>query len=235
MKKILLVFTGCIEAVIGCKAQPLVAEFYGLRFGDRASLQSKGLAIKEGDGLYSDKRVEQRYKIRSWYTIRKDMPMPATFFDKVEMEYSYKTRTLFSAIYYGHFPLWMSRRDCLKLMDEFSVELKRKFGIVISREGAGNSLLDDPVGFEFKDHSVKYFMTHDRYRVSGEFGQFFAYYSTHNNSPLNISINMEAAESVHGERIVFLYVDAVRYKDIVCKENIVGLKNGTDNLDCLNR
>ena len=186
-------------------------EFFGIEFGKPSGLSTNELTMFEGEGWTEGRdangaRTRENYhRSRNWYCVRKDIALPASFFDLASITYSYQTIVPFYANYMGHFPKGASRRDCLKLMDAFAAELEAKCGIKLTSDGFGNRFEEEPKGFVPKDPPTGLKNFHDRYSPSCKFGSFFACYQG-GRYPLHL--NMQASENAFGERIVNLYVDA---------------------------
>lgn len=185
-------------------------EFFGIEFGKPSGLSTNDLTLFEGEGWTesADANGSKRrdcFRSRHWNCVRKDIALPASFFDLASITYSYQTIVPIYVNYMGHFPKGGSRRDCLKLMDAFAAELEAKCGIKLSSDGFGNRFEEDPEGFVPKDPPTDLKDFHYRYAPSRKFGPFFACYQG-GRYPLHLS--MQASENAFGERIVNLYVDA---------------------------
>ena len=186
-------------------------EFFGIEFGKPSGLSTNELTMFEGEGWTEGRdangaRTRENYhRFRMWDCVRKDVAMPASFFDLASITYSYQTIVPVYANYMGHFPKGASRKDCLKLMDAFAAELEAKCGIKLTSDGFGNRYEEEPDGFVPKDPPTDLKDFRDRYSPSCKFGSFFACYQG-GRHPLHL--DMQASENAFGERIVNLHVDA---------------------------
>ena len=186
-------------------------EFFGIEFGKPSGLSTNELTMFEGEGWTEGRdangaRTRENYhRSRNWYCVRKDIALPASFFDLASITYSYQTIVPFYANYVGHFPKGASRKDCLKLMDAFAAELEAKYGIKLTSGGFGNRFEEEPEGFVPKDPPTDLKDFHYRYSPSHKFGPFFACYR---GGQYPLHLNMQASESAFGERIVNLFVNA---------------------------
>ena len=186
-------------------------EFFGIEFGKPSGLSTNELTMFEGEEWTEGRdangaRTRENYhRSRNWYCVRKDIALPASFFDLASITYSYQTIVPFYANYMGHFPKGASRKDCLKLMDAFAAELEAKYGIKLTSGGFGNRFEEEPEGFVPKDPPTDLKDFHYRYSPSHKFGSFFACYR---GGQYPLHLNMQASESAFGERIVNLFVNA---------------------------
>lgn len=195
-------------------------EFFGIEFGKPSGLSTNDLTLFEGEGWTESADANgagtrrDYFRSRHWNCVRKNIALPASFFDLAAISYSYRTIVPVYAIYMGHFPKGASRKDCLKLMDAFAAELATKYGIEFSSDGFGNRFEEEPEGFVPKDPPTGLKDFHYRYSPSRKFGSFFACYR---GGQYPLHLNMQASESAFGERIVNLYVhdrsDLVKWAD----------------------
>lgn len=110
----------------------VVSDFYGVHLDQPSDISTNNLVRKEADGWSASGGCTNHYKMAYWEGVNKSF-RPAEFFDYAKITYSYETISAENIFAYGHFPTNVSRRESVRILDNFVCDLEGRYGIELGK------------------------------------------------------------------------------------------------------
>ena len=175
-----------------------LSEFYGVDFVSSPQCPTNSLVRKEfpGEEILRDGRTNRFIHV---YWERMDRTLrPAAFFDFARIEYSHRSMEAENVSFYGHFNKGSSRKECIAHLNEFSMEMKARYGIVLKDLTEPPNEVD-PIDFIQHDLPV-----HDERDVSRYYFDCKNRFFCREFQNGKVFVRLSAGETSYGERCTVL-------------------------------